>query len=555
MIAMNNYKIKVVPSTEKCFFDDSFESKKGISRLSMLKNERLSFQTAYTFETSAHSTIKWCKLKIDSPLSDKISVYRVENVPVSVPAYPWETDKGYLRYEPGLFPDLLAPQDKNMPVPVTNGMLLSLLFTVEDEEGIEPGDYKVKIALEDADEVAECEINITVIDEMLPEQELIHTQWFHCDCLATYYGCEVYSERHFELIGNYMEAAARCGVNMIFIPVFSLSVDVGDGCERPVTQLVDVTLTDGKYSFGYETFDRFVKLATEKGMKYFEIAHFFSQGGAKSTGRVMGTVDGEYREIFGRRTDAINSEYPAFLRCFAADFAKHLRTLGIADRCYFHISDEPHISQLEQYTAAKNTVADILSDFKFMDALSDYEFYESGAVDTPVPGTNFAEPFIENNVPDLWVYYCNAQHTDVSNRFIAMPGERTRVFATQLFKYNIAGFLHWGFNFWSSHSSVMPVNPYLDTCGCLWTPAGDTFSVYPGADGRAVDSLHSLHLYEALQDLRAMRLLESRIGHDAVVAILEEGISEPITFKQYPVSAEYLLGMREKINSALAKKA
>jgi hypothetical protein len=57
--------------------------------------------------------------------------------------------------------------------------------------------------------------------------------------------------------------------------------------------------------------------------------------------------------------------------------------------------------------------------------------------------------------------------------------------------------------------------------------------------------------YEALQDLRALKALESYIGKDEVLKLLEDGLDEPITFKQYPIEAQWLLEKREKINSKI----
>jgi ribosome silencing factor RsfS/YbeB/iojap len=84
-------------------------------------------------------------------------------------------------------------------------------------------------------------------------------------------------------------------------------------------------------------------------------------------------------------------------------------------------------------------------------------------VKCPIPSTDHASTFIEKEVPNLWTYYCTGQHKDVSNRFVSMPGQRTRVLGTQLFKYNIKGFLQWGFNFWYSQFSIHDIDPYVDT--------------------------------------------------------------------------------------------
>lgn len=47
----------------------------------------------------------------------------------------------------------------------------------------------------------------------------------------------------------------------------------------------------------------------------------------------------------------------------------------------------------------------LIEGYPMLDALSNYEFYEQGLVDRPVAATNHIEPFLEQNVPELWAYY------------------------------------------------------------------------------------------------------------------------------------------------------
>ena len=50
-----------------------------------------------------------------------------------------------------------------------------------------------------------------------------------------------------------------------------------------------------------------------------------------------------------------------------------------------------------------------------------------------------------------------------------------------------------------------------------------------------------------------MKLLEGKIGHDKVVAIIEEIAGQEITFDEYPHSAEFMLKVRERINEEIEK--
>lgn len=543
---MSNIKTRILPSLEKCFPDEAIESKNQLERISMLKNERLSFQLAY-FPAEAERISG--ELMLEGELAKYAKVFKVGYVPVTMTG---AVDEDYLRSEPGFFPDLLTEIAPGASIIATKHELRSLMITLESADGIAPGEYELTVGITAGEDCSSSTIKITVIDAMLPEQTLIHTQWFHNDCIATYYGCEVFSERHWELIGNYIDAAVRCGINMLLTPILTPPLDTAIGHERPTVQLVDIQLTENGYSFGFEKLDRYIELALSKGIKYFEISHLFSQWGAIHAPKVTAVDEnGETKRIFGWDTDATGNEYKTFIRLFTTALLDELKRLGVDKKCWFHISDEPQLSQLESYTAAKNIVADILDGYPIMDALSSFEFYQSGAVEHPVPSTNHIVPFLENHVPELWTYYCCGQNHEVSNRMVAMPGQRTRILGEQLYKFDIKGFLQWGFNFWYTQGSLAEVNPYLDLSGDNWVPAGDTFSVYPGKDGHAVYSLHALLFYEALQDMRALQLLEKKVGRQAVIALIDYGCSEPMTFRSYPRTQSHILNLREVINRML----
>ena len=98
--------------------------------------------------------------------------------------------------------------------------------------------------------------------------------------------------------------------------------------------------------------------------------------------------------------------------------------------------------------------------YPIMDALSSIDYYKDGIVEHPVPACDHIEPFYEAEVPDLWTYYCCGQHTDVPNRFISQPSYRNRIIGFLFYKYDIKGFLQWGYNFYNSHFSLQMVYYY-----------------------------------------------------------------------------------------------
>ena len=77
--------------------------------------------------------------------------------------------------------------------------------------------------------------------------------------------------------------------------------------------------------------------------------------------------------------------------------------------------------------------------------------------------------------------------------------------------------------------------------------------MYPGENLKPLNSLRLNVFYDGLQDMRALQLLEEKIGKDAVVKLMENGTNEPITFSEYPHNASWLLENREMINQEIKK--
>jgi len=264
-------------------------------------------------------------------------------------------------------------------------------------------------------------------------------------------------------------------------------------------------------------------------------------------------VDGEYKRIFGWDVAAVSDEYKAFIAAYLPAVLAELKALGVDKKCFFHISDEPSADHLEDYKAARAVVEQYLEGYPIMDALSNFEFYRSGAVTKPVPAIDHIAPFVEAQVSGLWTYYCIGQHRQVSNMFVSMPSARNRILGAQLYKYNIEGFLQWGYNFYNTQYSDYPLDPYENAEGDGFSPAGDCFQVYPGADGEPEESIRMMVTSHAMQDLRAMQWLEELVGREVVMELIDGDLSEPLTFTRYPKSADYLLNLRRRINEAIVE--
>lgn len=536
---------QTISSLEKVFSDEPLTASK-YSQTTALRGEMVAFQIALKAETDIS---QWVRITMDSPF-ERTSIRAVELVPCRYPSTGF--DDNYLRTTPGLYPDPLMPLENNCYLLRPN-QWQALWVSIPIAADCKPGNYAVSVHVSGVDTPADArtEFRIEVLGASLPEQSLIRSEWFHADCIYKYYNVPCWSEEHWALLEQYFTNAAAHGINMLLTPLWTPPLDTKVGGERPTVQLLGITKDGSQYTFDFGKLERWFQLGRQCGFKYFDFAHPFTQWGAAFTPKVVVTENGVEKKLFGWHVPASNPEYANFLRQLIPQLLDVVKAHGLEKRVFFHVSDEPSLAQLESYKAGAALLRSLIGDIPVIDALSSIDFYDTGAVSIPIPANNHLEAFHERKIPNLFTYYCVAQWNKVPNRFMAMPSARNRIMGLMLYLYDLAGFLQWGYNFWfTRHSLKQDINPFFitDAGGCF--AGGDAFAVYPGGKG-PIDSIRHEVFTEGLQDLRALRLLEKKIGREKTLALIQEGWDAPITMKEYPKEASWLLDLRRRVNEAL----
>lgn len=553
-------RLSPIRSTEKCFYDENITDKRPLTAMTVLRGEQCSFAFACTADTAPGwgnaYPVQW---SLDCALPYTLS--SVELLPNREPIFHRKADERYLRTTPGLYPDLLHRLTPGVPYHVPYGGLSALFCVVDIPVDARPGVYPVTLTLTCGTEAVSAAVQVEVLSAVLPEQTLTVTQWFHCDCLASLYEVEIFSDAHWQILENYVRLAVKTGTNAITTPVFTPPMDTEIGYERPTVQLVDMWYDagTGAWQFGFDKLERWVAMCDRCGVAYFEISHLFWPRCDLVVPKIMANVteiDGTvvYRQVFPTQTDPRSDGYRDFIRAFLTAFLAKMRALGADKRCIFHISDEPYLDRLPIYRALVDEVADLLDGYRRIDAISDIEYFTEGLTPIPVPETMSMEPFLQEAetgaLPELWTYYCCDTTENISNRFFSMSGDRTRIIGPQLWRWNCKGFLHWGFNFWYSCGSREVVNPYSITEGNYFGPAGDAFLVYPGKHGQPEESIRLHYFTEALQDVRALQLAEALCGREAVEALVDQ--YGELTFQTLPDAPDYCHELRQQVNRLIA---
>lgn len=492
---------------------------------------------------------------------------RVQLVPVELPCQPGADDY-FISKEPGLYPDLLLPLGQT-DIRLMPDQYRSIWISWNLPTDTPAGEYEIHICVESPSgrllqsgviEPAEAEtvdlsFVLSVGKSTLPVQRVYHCELFHADCLADYYGVAPWSGEHWRITENFLRAAQEHGIDELMTPVLTPAFDTAPTADRTAVQLIDVTVSGGSYSFGYEKLEKWCALCKKYGVRRLNITPWFTQWGATHTPKVLAEEDGITKQIFGWHVPASDPSYEKFLSALIPELRQRLAAYGYPDPdVTYRISDEPQKDQLASYDFARSLVKELLSGAVICDSLDSVDFCKRG--ECPCVPLESVDRFVAAGVKQMYCYYCVSQVQQVCNRFICMPNSRSRIMGVLLYLYReIAGFAHWGFNFYSSSYSFYRINPFSNMHADWCFPAADAYLVYPGSNGEAWSSIRAEIQDDGYYDLRAMQLLERLSSRRFVKDLIyEEAGIDRITFTNYPHSADYLLRLRERVSEEINKR-
>ncbi len=534
-------ELRLLSSLAKVYVDRPLNLEHELTNDVMLKNDRYHFQVAFRTTSEKCAVSYECKHE----LGDAVSVRYVNYVPCdyTVPPHIYHLCE---HKEPGILPDILQPVPRE-PWAFRDSWRAFWVTVDGSKAPLSPGKYPITLTVKDTEE-ASATFEIEVLDASLPEQTLPVTNWLHCDSICHYHNVEFASEEFWRLVPTYIESALRNNSNMILTPLFTPPLDTLIGGERLTTQLVDVTVTNGEYTFGFSKLECWLDMCVSLGVRYIEMSHLFTQWGCKYAPKVMATVDGEYKRIFGWETDGHGEEYLGFLGELLPKLTEFLKSKNVYDNCFFHISDEPELDMIEDYRKCSDFIKKHIPLEKVIDALSCTEYCKQGLIINPVVLTNHYTEFTDLGIDTAWCYYCCGP-LDAPNRCIPYPSHRMRMLGFMMFRHNAKGFLHWGLNFYNTWHSCEPIDPYSSSTANGWAPSGDPYILYPSKNGGDIESIRLCVFSDSIKDYLALCELEKVMPREE---ILKKFGLENIQFNTF-FSANQILKLRSEIYKLLAK--
>jgi len=362
-------------------------------------------------------------------------------------------------------------------------------ITVRVPKDAAPGEYLGAIDVVAGESRQSQAIQLTVDPFTLPEERhLLVTNWFNTGNIAKAHGVELWSEPFWTILERYARNMAAHRQNVVYTP----------------WTLVDVAQEpDGKLSFDYARFDRFVELFERAGAAdRIEITHVghFGKGGWGGKEIVLRGVTATNRQTGQSVTLAPEEGLAPLL----ADIERHLAERGWIEKSMIHVADEPSINNVESWREASAFVHRAAPRLRRIDAIEGTDF--SGALEVWVPKLSHFDRWREayearREDNEFWYYICCHPYGNVyPNRFLDYPASCVRVLHWINFAADLKGYLHWGLNFWGDDPFGTPRHRL---------PPGDTHVIYPGSQG-PLSSIRWEIQRESLEDYEYLHLLADK---------------------------------------------
>ena len=324
---------------------------------------------------------------------------------------------------------------------------------------------------------------VKVGKKALPEVTLNVTNWSHISLMAYSHGVEYGSDEHIEIVKKYLALLKECYNNVFWIPFDTMKV----------------SMVDGKYVFDFSEMKKWALLALECGQKTLEWANFIHRPTWEDPPFIM------YNHIEKRDVQCLATGGRKYLTALLTQFNDFLTENGWRDISIVHVSDEPKEVTAADYRALCGIFRKYLPGIKLIDAIEIY--FVQDALDIYVPKNHYFQlnrndfEAIRDDRNELWFYTCNMPGGRWMNIYIDSPLLNTRLLHWGNYRFDLKGYLHWGFNHITSDG-----DPFEQTSRNAGLPAGDTHIVYPG-NGEPLRSLRYMEMKCGIEDYTVLNEL------------------------------------------------
>ena len=329
--------------------------------------------------------------------------------------------------------------------------------SVLPEASASPGITEILLVLSCGEYRAEIPLRVTVGKKSLPARTLNMTNWASISTMAWAHGLEYGSEAHKAMVRTYVGLMRECHGNIFWLTMEDLKA------ER----------ADGQLKFDFSGVERWAQLVLDCGIEILEWAPFISRPCWEDPPFLISD-----RANGGKQLECLSVPGRKYLTAFLTQFNDFLAQKGWREISIVHVSDEPKERCAADFRILAGIFRKYLPGIKLIDAIEIW--FVEDALDIYVPKNHYYQ-FNRNDFEnlrdarnELWFYTCNMPGGRFLNRYLDSPLHHPRLLHWGNYRYNLTGYLHWGFNHVRRDQ-----DPFEETSASAWLPAGDTHIVYP----------------------------------------------------------------------------
>ena len=424
---------------------------------------------------------------------------------------------------------LKSDQVANVEADVPAGVFVRFEIPKDLAPGEYTGVFKIVSAKLFDDEVLVDKIKYTlqVKNIVLPEPENYTMSldiWQHNCNIARKAGVPIWSDRHFEIIGQYLKTLAALGVDTATVVVAEIPWS-GQRCflnkETPAN-LFEYSMIrvhrnpDKSFFYDYSALDRYVELCFQYGIcKKIDVFGLLSNWVSVNDGFSNFTDTPEAIRIRYRMPDG-SCKYmkrAADIENYIKALYKHFREKGWLDKVRI-VADEP--GDYEKLDESIRMIRHLAPEFRYKVAFSRKPFFEQFKDEIEefcivltgltMAAEEWKQIFCEDKKHYFTCYVCCIP--EYPNTYLSSNLLETRYLAVMADYFGLAGFLYCGYTAW-------PSNPGKDIRYSSF-PAGDTNFVYPGGDMHPLLTLRYMALRRAIEDYELLAMLR-KTQHNEIV--------------------------------------
>jgi hypothetical protein len=474
-------------------FEDGYNlpSIKDTIKISAIRNEVVSAQCVFRSKKPLKAvTIELSHMKnIASEYtipSENVAWNFVGSIPLTENA-PNQLEDVLVRKAPARFPDYLM---EDTQLDVDRGIYQAIWLTVKIPKKADPGRYIASLSVKSGSQIQSIPLDLTVFPLTLPdERHLKVTEWYSTRNFEKLHGIkEKYSAEWFDMLGKYANNLAGHRQNIFQVPMNSIEITLQN---------------NGDLYFDFTRFDQIAQVFWDTGkMDYLETGEL-----ARFGEKVWFSTDIHFKDfqVFDQtKKEMVTMNGMDVIPHLLPAFENHLRSKGWLDKTLFHVKDEPTLRNVTTWKEASRIIHKYAPDLIRIDALETTHLFED--IEIAVPKLDYLAGWLDTyqeaarKGTELWFYTVGIyQARSYPNKTIDMPLIDNRILHWINYRYDLTGFLHWGWNQWTD-------NPFEE----VGMHIGDGWHVYPSKNG-VLNSLRWEQMRNGIQDYEYFWLLENKV--------------------------------------------